>query len=277
VSLDDLLASARSEADPEPGVRDRVRERLRVAPQGATGGLPARAWPLRAAGARISWGVLGLCAGFALGRAHEIEKPQAPSALPLEAARASRPATVQATRAPELPAPLPRRDAGVRAPGAAASFNAMDAGSSSAGAAVAPTVGPSAGRIATSRRMRNAALRGLGQASGGQRADAERLREALLYLKRAHAALRAGEPARALRLLAELDARVPRAVLGEEREVTRALAHCDAGEPAQAERVARELLLATPRSVYAESLAESCVGRERLLDAMHERTSKPGR
>lgn len=71
-----------------------------------------------------------------------------------------------------------------------------------------------------------------------------------------NAALARGDGAAALRLLAELDAKVPGGSLGPERRVSRVLALCQMGETANARRLAERLLRGG--SFYARRLRTSC-------------------
>jgi hypothetical protein len=107
--------------------------------------------------------------------------------------------------------------------------------------------------------------------------NADALRFALEQLRRAQLFLRAREPARALDALDVLDARVPAAVLRDEREVMRTLALCDAGDERRANALAKRVLERAPDSAYAASLRESCAGSSTLLEQMRERTSNPAR
>jgi len=81
--------------------------------------------------------------------------------------------------------------------------------------------------------------------------------EELALLARAERAVRAGNSALALVLIAELEARFPRSGFLEERRAIELVAHCSAraGDArSRAERFLRE----HPRSVYAERVAELC-------------------
>lgn len=84
------------------------------------------------------------------------------------------------------------------------------------------------------------------------------LREVLMRLQRAHAALEQGRAALALIELAEID-RSGSDLLREEREVTRVLALCASGDTEGA-RAAARALSAGPDSIYARRLESSCAG-----------------
>ena len=103
------------------------------------------------------------------------------------------------------------------------------------------------------------------------------LRIALEQLRKAQLFLSASEPGRALAALDELDARVPAAVLADEREVTRVLALCKTGDAATAATLAARVLERSPDSAYAVSLRESCAGPGLLVEQMRERTSNRAR
>jgi hypothetical protein len=100
------------------------------------------------------------------------------------------------------------------------------------------------------------------------------LHEALRLLREAQQALRATNATRALSLLTEMAGRAPD-VLVEEREVTRALAHCAVHDVDSARDTAVALRAAGLARVYAHRLSESCVGPEptpaSLLDEMRRR------
>jgi hypothetical protein len=86
------------------------------------------------------------------------------------------------------------------------------------------------------------------------------LAEETRLLREADAATRAGEPARALSLLAEHARRFPQGVLAEERDVERLLALCAAGRTEEARTAAAELLQTRPRSPLAGRVRGSCGG-----------------
>lgn len=93
--------------------------------------------------------------------------------------------------------------------------------------------------------------------------------DAVRWLRRAQRAVRRGEPALALGLLDELDARFPREMLGEERQATRALGLCGVEQVDAARALAGDLIAHSPRSIYAERLRASCAAP--ALDGSRER------
>ena len=89
------------------------------------------------------------------------------------------------------------------------------------------------------------------------RLDDGSTREELALLQRAERAVRAGNAALGLALIAELEAGYPRSKLLEERRAVELMAHCAAGATdsrARAERFLRE----QPRSIYAVRIDELC-------------------
>lgn len=94
-------------------------------------------------------------------------------------------------------------------------------------------------------------------AAAAERSDPELL-EAVRLLARARRALDRQEPALALGLLDELDARFARELLDEERAATRVLGLCASGERASAFALARSWFAERPRSIYRRRLEQSC-------------------
>jgi hypothetical protein len=84
------------------------------------------------------------------------------------------------------------------------------------------------------------------------------LAEALRLLQRADRAIYSGEPAWALSLLDELDARAARPLLREERLATRVLALCRDGQIDAAERLASAARSEAPGSIYGALLERAC-------------------
>lgn len=84
------------------------------------------------------------------------------------------------------------------------------------------------------------------------------LEEELAMLRLAEAALRAGDPGRALRLLRELDEQVPRGALGEERRAAHATARCQLNVDAATRAVAEEFARTYPKSVYLKRVEQAC-------------------
>jgi hypothetical protein len=85
-----------------------------------------------------------------------------------------------------------------------------------------------------------------------------RFLEAVRLLSRAQRAIDGGEAAVALVLLEELDERIPRELLGEERDAARAVALCKTGQLDRARAVALELTARSPSSIYAARIERSC-------------------
>jgi hypothetical protein len=107
---------------------------------------------------------------------------------------------------------------------------------------------------------RTLAARGpLGRGAAAPAVDPNaRFLEAVRLLSRAQRALDGGEPALALVLLEELDGRVPRELLSEERQAALIIALCKSGEAARARGVAAELAASSPSSIYAARIVRSC-------------------
>jgi hypothetical protein len=92
-------------------------------------------------------------------------------------------------------------------------------------------------------------------ASGRDQADM--LSEEARELGRVDRALRAGNPLLALGILRELDRKIPRGVLAEERTAARYIARCQSGEAGAGEG-ATAWLEQHPRSMYATRLTAAC-------------------
>jgi hypothetical protein len=84
------------------------------------------------------------------------------------------------------------------------------------------------------------------------------LAEALQLLQRADRAIYSGDPAWAISLLDELDARAAGSLLREERVATRVLALCRDGQVDAAERLANAARNETPGSIYGALLDRAC-------------------
>lgn len=84
--------------------------------------------------------------------------------------------------------------------------------------------------------------------------------EELSYLRRAQAALRAGNPSLALGIMTSLDEMQKVGALDLERRVTKTLALCDLGRSTEAKSVAAPIFKEQDHSVYTKRLKESCVG-----------------
>ena len=87
--------------------------------------------------------------------------------------------------------------------------------------------------------------------------SAQTLSEEARELQRVDRALRNGMPTLALGILRELDERIPRGALLEERAAARLVARCQNGD-AEAPRAARIWLQRNPRSVYVTRLEAAC-------------------
>jgi hypothetical protein len=79
----------------------------------------------------------------------------------------------------------------------------------------------------------------------------------LALVQRAERAIRNRDPALALALLAELDRRHPRPLLGEERAAARVMANCQAKEPT-APLAAERFLADSASSVYTDRIRALC-------------------
>ena len=82
----------------------------------------------------------------------------------------------------------------------------------------------------------------------------------LALLQEAHAALRANEGARALRLLQEHSRRFPNGELAEESEAARVFALCQLGRADEARDLAGRFLREHPRSLMAPRVTRVCDG-----------------
>jgi hypothetical protein len=116
------------------------------------------------------------------------------------------------------------------------------------------STGPSTPR---DRRTRPLAPTPRAAAEPAPPAPPQQLEQELLALQRAERALRSDNAELALAVLAELDARHPRPLLGEERTATRSMASCQANIPG-AIAAARTFLDSHPRSVYGDRIRASC-------------------
>jgi hypothetical protein len=81
-------------------------------------------------------------------------------------------------------------------------------------------------------------------------------------LRRVGQALRDGQPALAKDILDDLDARIPRGGLSEERGAARVMVACRSND-VNAREVARTWLKRHPRSVYAPRVRASCLAEEK--------------
>jgi outer membrane protein assembly factor BamD (BamD/ComL family) len=85
----------------------------------------------------------------------------------------------------------------------------------------------------------------------------------LLLLRRAQAALRAGDPKRALMQLAEHRWRFPNGQLADSREVARMLALCANGDRQLVRAEASDFLAAHPHSPFAQRVRAICAEPQR--------------
>jgi hypothetical protein len=226
------LSLARAALSPPAAEKARVRSALGPAPwrsaalTGTSGakraGVPlgTRALSLVSAAIVAALGA-SFTAGYRLGRDNAAGPPPA-----LPAARAP------VTAASEILEPPPPRDRPY-------------AGEPAVAEVTAP-------RTAHRPKRQHAEARAAGPASPGQPPADE-----LALLRRVERALRSGEPALALALLAELDERFPHSALGEERSASNTMAHCQLHNPGSAERAAT-FLREHGASVYADPVRSTC-------------------
>lgn len=209
------------------------------APAAASRGLGLAPWQQL-----VGVGVLTGAMGFFLGLGVSERASSEPVGAPLDAAlqQAPAPSAVTAPRdaRPEL--------AAVTAETAVPARSALQGSPRPAGAP------PERARSVVKRSVPRQSV---ATPSVAERSDPE-LIEAVRLLGRARRALERQEPALALGLLDELDARFARELLDEERSATRVLALCAGGEPAAALELARGWLVDRPRSIYARRLEQSC-------------------
>jgi hypothetical protein len=235
----------------EPGSGDGARVLMGV--RAKLGVLPAAtraAATTKAAGAAlhqlVAVGVvtatLGFLAGWGLHRAYdpaiergELPPPAVAVAVPLPSAAPS--AAAEAARSAEA-APAP----------AAAAATAAVAAADQAAAAT-----PARRRSAQEQNARRRAT------PPPSPRDAAFF-EAVDLLRRAQRAVNKHDGQVALSLLDELDTRFERALLGEERQATRALALCESDEVERAREVSAALQRTSPSSIYAGRLRLSCAG-----------------
>jgi outer membrane protein assembly factor BamD (BamD/ComL family) len=83
-------------------------------------------------------------------------------------------------------------------------------------------------------------------------------------VRRAHAALQDGDPARALKLLDQHAAAFPNGALAEERSVARIKALCLLGRSPEARSAAQQFRRQTPRSQYLRTVEASCGGSAKI-------------
>lgn len=267
LALDRVLGLAASVAGPDALVRAQVERALGE----ALGAGVAPASGTRASGLRSGWAragsklglvTIGVAIGFAWGRSPEWRAERAP-----EPAHAARRAGIASTE------PSVTVGAAPSTVGAREHSVAPDVVVSALDTRGATALGPAPTRPRASVTPPRAIPARASRSSAGASSSNDTLRIALEQLRKAQLFLSASEPARALAALDELDARVPAAVLSEERDVTRALALCKTGDATRAAVLAARVLERAPDSAYALSLRESCAGQELLVEQMRERTS----
>lgn len=268
-SVDGLLARARAELSATIEDDARIRQALGLGPHGpgvsidGTAGaesLGLRSWAaLRASGkAGLLSGLVLVSAGFIAGQwsinvaGRDDERHGAASTTPTALERAAVELAVR--DAPRAPARLATLEPGIGAD-TLAQDNGQPADLSREPAAASETV-----RRATGPRRRNPKQKVEDTAHPSARpgpATTEVLPDELALLRRAERALRGGDPAYALALLAESEQRFPQSRLLEERDAARVAAQCRLGEAGAALR-ASTFARAYPDSVYAERVAEAC-------------------
>jgi hypothetical protein len=96
-----------------------------------------------------------------------------------------------------------------------------------------------------------------GSTANGPGVDARSLTDEADALRRVGQALREGQPQMAGEILDDLDARIPRGALGQERRAARLMVRCRTGD-SSARAAARAWLARHARSVYAPRVRTSC-------------------
>lgn len=234
---------------PEPSLQDRVRARLTssaAATMGAIGAgaalkvRPEGSWASLQATGKLGTTLagagllgLGLLSGYLLRDAQQEAPPAAPVARSSAAMPALHPelSTAPAVTAPAREVPAAAEPSAVRRGQRRPNAPPVQSAAASPLASAEPATAP--------------------------------INEELALLRRAEHAVRGGNSALALALIAELEARYPRSSLLEERRAVELLAYCGAGATdaqARAERFLRE----HPRSVHAGRVAAQCAGAGEL-------------
>lgn len=123
---------------------------------------------------------------------------------------------------------------------------------------VAPAIPPAIPDSPEQKLGTRAASNGLAQPASADPAPAGTSPEAeeILQLERVQRALRDGYPALALAILGELDQKVPRGRLHEERSAARVIARCSMGEPSP--DLSESFATRYPGSMYLERVAAAC-------------------
>jgi hypothetical protein len=245
-----LLEAARG--GDEPSADDRVRVRAgiaaRVAVGAAAGATLTAATTAAGAGAAATAGavaaplglgmkllfVVGAVAAVGVGTVTYIDSQ--PRHAPLDARAPSVPASIASSAyvKPTSAAPAPSEPAVAPAPSASASADPV--------------------------KPEPPAPRATAPASAPDPAPAASVERELALVREAHAALQAGDAARALVLLDEHARRYPSGALSEEREAARVLVLCALGRTGEARVAAERFLRVFPRSPQAARVRASCGG-----------------
>ncbi|MBN1611773.1 MAG: hypothetical protein JW940_34385 [Polyangiaceae bacterium] len=106
-------------------------------------------------------------------------------------------------------------------------------------------------------RAQSTTARASGPLADGRAVNARSLTEEADALRRVGQALREGRPQMAGQMLDDLDARIPRGALGQERRAARLMVRCRTGDSG-ARTAARTWLAGHARSVYAPHVRASC-------------------
>jgi hypothetical protein len=297
------VALAKSALSAPTAVRARVRAKLAEAAlaasaasaTGATGVAPpvngsrfarvARS-PSHAVGWAVAWVGLGLCAGYWLGfhrigaarvdpapvdRVVDSAVGDAAGSAPSPPLRAPSSAGAVAAGPGENPGPTAGGDGdgddAAKTPGAVAAETPGAVAAETPGAVAA--VRALGGEQAREARRRSSAARraplvgSTGSAAKSSSEPTSAFAAEVALLERAERAIRAGEGARALALLEELEQKFPASTLREERAAARVLAGCEqAGSNGaaarEAARVAAERFLAQGSALYADRVRQLC-------------------
>jgi hypothetical protein len=260
--VDRALQLAQLELSPSAGDKARGRAALEL-PEPPP--LPLATYPSAwaALGASGKVGVLvsavllgvGFGAGYWLGRAEpRVAAPSGELPPALGSSAPSGSTSGSATDGMGRPMqPLPRAEAELDAGRPPPSDDDRRAKASSAtGAGAAPAELPRSSRPAPKAP-------GPQQAAGAPREETRGSRnsEELDLMRRIERSLRNDQPALALALLAEVEARFPRSALEEERLAASVMAHCGLQDPGH-ERRAESFLQSRPRSVYRTRVMAAC-------------------
>jgi hypothetical protein len=240
-------------AGDEPTAEDRTRVRASILRAIAAGGVIGVAstaaetsaaaglkmgavatWKL-VAGLLLAGAVAGTGAGLAVSRSHEEAPPRSPAAV------------AAVTALPALPPAGPTPEA------AASGTPAV-----SPPVAAPPRTAPQPGPIAASPRAGATPLASAAPAAPQAKPE-DTLAEENQGLRDAHAAMQGGDPARALALLDEQQAKG--SALREEREAARVLALCQLGRVDEGRAAAARFQKESPRSPLADRVRGACPSR----------------